>query len=167
MTPVSKSSAAKAAKKSSSSKSVKVVGRGGVATTDPLADPALVRKLVEAARAVQKRAYAPYSKFYVGAALLTDKGMIVAGCNVENGSYPLSVCAERNAIATCVALNAGTPIGCVVVGITKKPLTPCGGCRQVLAEFNPDLVVLCVGTKGAEARFRVSELLPARFSLAD
>ena len=94
-----------------------------------------LKKLKEEAERVQKMAYAPYSKFNVGAALLSSDGNIYSGCNVENGSFGLTVCAERNAIFEMVK-NGGKSIKrLVVIGETEKPLSPCGACRQVIAEF--------------------------------
>lgn len=126
-------------------------------------DPAIVTRLVEAARRAQEHAHAPYSRFCVGAALLTSDGQIFVGCNVENASYPLSVCAERNAIAQMVVVGASDPVLCVVVGPIPSPVPPCGACRQVLAEFNPRMEVICVGTGGAVQRFGLDELLPHQF----
>ncbi len=123
----------------------------------------VIRRLVSAARTVQRRAHAPYSNFHVGAALYTERGRIVSGCNVENASYGLTICAERGAIMQLVAEDAGRPVYCVVVGPTAEPLTPCGACRQVLAEFNRQMVVVCVGKDGAAIRRTVDELLPAAF----
>lgn len=124
----------------------------------------IIARLHREAKTAQRRAYAPYSEFPVGVAIYTDAGRIVTGCNVENASYPLSVCAERNAVASCVAENAGNPIVCVVVGPVKQPLTPCGACRQVLAEFNRDMLVICFGDEDDRADFYVKDLLPHGFS---
>src|SRR5436853_6903821 len=91
-------------------------------------------RLLRAAAEVRRNAYAPYSRFPVGAAVLAG-GRIHAACNVENGSFPLSVCAERNAVGMAVARGARRIEAVAVVGGTTKPASPCGGCRQVLAEF--------------------------------
>lgn len=127
--------------------------------------PELLARLLSAARAAQRRAYAPYSNFHVGAALLTDSGRIVGGCNVENASYGLTNCAERVAIGACVAERAGRPIVCVVVGPKPAPLTPCGACRQVLLEFNPAMVVICFGSDGSRADYTAAGLLPGAFGV--
>ncbi len=124
----------------------------------------VISRLHREAKTAQRRAYAPYSEFPVGVAIYTDAGKIVTGCNVENASFPLSVCAERNAIAACVAEGAGMPIACVVVGPVPQPLTPCGACRQVLAEFNREMLVICFSDNDDRADFYVKDLLPHAFS---
>jgi cytidine deaminase len=134
---------------------------------DPL--PALGgtgRKLLKAARDVRKRAYAPYSRFQVGAAVLDERGRVHVGCNVENASYGLAICAERNAVAAAVAAGARAVRGVAVVTPTKPPGTPCGACRQVLAELaRPDAPVLLAGPTGAAEATTVGALLPRGFSL--
>jgi cytidine deaminase len=120
-------------------------------------------KLLAAARAVRARAHAPYSKFRVGAAVLDERGRVHVGCNVENASYGLTVCAERNAIAAAVAAGAKR-IGAVAV-CAEPVASPCGACRQVLAEFGgPATEVLLAGPKGAVAAHRLGALLPLQFS---
>lgn len=100
-------------------------------------------KLLKAADKVSRQAHAPYSKFQVGAALLTDKGEIITGCNVENASYGLTICAERNAIFHAVATNRRTFKAVAVVASGNQLPFPCGACRQVLAEFcGPDTTIL-------------------------
>lgn len=128
-----------------------------------LVDPVTFARLLDAARTAQRRAHAPYSKFHVGAAILTARGRIIAGCNVENASYGLAMCAERVAIGRLVVEDAGAPVACLVVGPTAEPLTPCGACRQVLHEFNPRMAVVCVGTEGLTSMFTLDQLLPASF----
>jgi len=91
--------------------------------------------LVGAAWAVRDRAYAPYSKFRVGAALLAADGRVFTGCNVENLSYGLTICAERVAVGTAIAAGASEFSAVAVVADTKVPISPCGACRQVMAEF--------------------------------
>ncbi|MDR1048212.1 MAG: cytidine deaminase, partial [Synergistaceae bacterium] len=99
--------------------------------------------LLQRARVAAERAYAPYSKFKVGAALLTSDERVVLGCNVENASYGLTLCAERNAIASMIAMGQLDPVAIAVVGgISGTPCPPCGPCRQVLSEFNPDMLVV-------------------------
>ncbi|MDX2176899.1 MAG: cytidine deaminase [Candidatus Sumerlaeia bacterium] len=136
----------------------------------PPIDDATIHRLLGEARLAQSRAYAPYSDFHVGAALLTERGEVFGGCNVENASYGLTNCAERVAIGAMVAAGGGRPVACVVLGPKPDVLTPCGACRQVLAEFNRDMPVLCFGSDGAMRWWRVAELLPGAFdasALAD
>lgn len=121
--------------------------------------------LKAAALAVQGRAYAPYSNYHVGAALLTAGGEIVAGCNVENATYGATCCAERSAVFAAVAAGHLAFRAIAVVTNGAAPGTPCGICRQVLAEFGNDLEVLCFTPEGAEARYLLSELLPHAFTL--
>jgi cytidine deaminase len=123
--------------------------------------------LLQAALAAQKTAYAPYSKFRVGAALLLEDGTVVPGCNVENASFGATICAERTAMTAAVAAHGAPgvkPIAVAVVGPTDKPLTPCGVCRQFLSEFNLDLQVICA-TQNLSERLSMSlrELLPHSF----
>ncbi|MBV8758132.1 MAG: cytidine deaminase [Deltaproteobacteria bacterium] len=125
--------------------------------------------LEKAAIAVQANAYAPYSKFKVGAAARMD-GAVYSGCNVENASYPLSVCAERNAIAAGVAAGARHLEEIVVVTDASPPSSPCGGCRQVLREFCRDpkaVKVIAINAKGEHREWTVAELLPDSFSGAE
>ncbi|ANU06414.1 cytidine deaminase [Paraurantiacibacter namhicola] len=133
-------------------------------------DEATKNELVEAAREAAKQAYAPYSDFHVGAALLFADGEIVGGCNVENASYGLALCAETVAVAK--AMGAGRRGGLVAVAVTgpgAEPITPCGRCRQVLNELaalgGTDPLVLCVGPDAVE-EMRLSQLLPAAFGPA-
>lgn len=121
--------------------------------------------LKAAALAVQGRAYVPYSNYWVGAALLTASGEIVAGCNVENATYGATCCAERSAVFAAVAQGHTSFRAVAVVTNGEAPGTPCGICRQVLAEFGSDLEVLCFTPEGAEAHYRLSELLPHAFKL--
>jgi cytidine deaminase len=106
-------------------------------------------ELERAALLVQKRAHAPYSRYPVGAALLTASGRVFTGCNVENASFGLSLCAERSAVAQMVAAGERSPLALVVVTRGPKVGTPCGSCRQVLAEFADDLPVRLVVEGGA------------------
>jgi cytidine deaminase len=125
--------------------------------------------LEAAARAAQASAYAPYSKFKVGAAVKMD-GEIYEGCNVENASYPLSVCAERNAIAAAVAAGALHLEEVAVVTDASPPSSPCGACRQVLREFAKDpkaVRVIALNTKGERREWTLEELLPDSFSGAE
>lgn len=118
--------------------------------------------LVALAREAQARAHAPYSGFRVGAALETDDGRMFSGCNVENASYPLSICAERSVVATAVAEGATRFRRLVIVTDSEPPASPCGGCRQVLAEFGLDLEITAVGPSG-EHSWRLGALLPDAF----
>ena len=121
--------------------------------------------LVQAAMEIRQRAYARYSKFLVGAALLTGDGHIFAGCNVENGSYGLTICAERAAVFAAVA--AGQQKFDRLAVATAGGATPCGACRQVLAEFAPELPILLVDVdrKGAIVEVNLRDLLPGAFIL--
>ena len=118
--------------------------------------------LTRAAREAQQRAYAPYSHFRVGAALEADDGRIFAGCNVENASYGLTICAERAAVTAAVSAGAQRFRRAVVVTDVDPPAAPCGACRQVLAEFAPALVVDAIGPASTR-RWTMGELLPDAF----
>ncbi|HEY8104490.1 MAG TPA: cytidine deaminase [Gemmatimonadales bacterium] len=120
--------------------------------------------LAAAARAAQARAYAPYSGYRVGAALEADDGSVYTGCNVENASYGLTLCAERAAVAAAVTAGVRRFRRAVVVSDSDPPAAPCGACRQVLAEFG-DFEVTAVGP-GRTLQWTVAELLPAAFSRA-
>jgi cytidine deaminase len=112
---------------------------------------------------VRGRAYAPYSKFSVGAALLGDDGRVFAGCNVENASYGLCICAERNAVFAAVAAGVQAFHAIAIVSSAQSPVTPCGACRQVLAEFRPSFEVRCYGEDGTEQHYTTASLLPHAF----
>jgi cytidine deaminase len=132
-------------------------------------DPAAPIEFINAALAVRMRAHAPYSKFLVGAAVKADDGTVYAGCNVENASYGLTICAERNAIAQMVAAGRRRAVEIAITTTGSHP--PCGACRQVLAEFAGDLVVWLVGVDAAgkllsAQRTTLAELLPMQFALA-
>jgi len=118
------------------------------------------QQLVTHAIEVAGRAYAPYSKFHVGAVLIGRDGRTFAGCNVENISFGLTICAERNAVFAAVAAGCREFSKIVIVADTAVPASPCGACRQVLAEFNPDLEVVLATFGGKVETFRLSELLP-------
>lgn len=112
----------------------------------------------------RNHAYAPYSKFAVGAALLTESGEIFTGCNVENASYGLTICAERAAVAAAVAAGFRKFAALAVAADTAEPVMPCGACRQVLAEFAPTLPISSSGRDGAHSSHLLSALFPAPFS---
>ncbi|MCY7380746.1 MAG: cytidine deaminase [Gemmatimonadaceae bacterium] len=133
--------------------------------TDDLAPGSRQRTvLAERAMLAKERAYAPYSGFRVGAALLATDGSITEGCNVENASYPAGMCAERGAISTAVARGVRDFVAIVIATDAEQPTPPCGICRQVMMEFAPRLEVISVTRGGADARWTMSDLLPAAFT---
>jgi len=120
--------------------------------------------LLEAARNVRERAYAPYSKFKVGAAIRGASGAIYQGCNVENVAYPEGTCAEAGAISAMIAAGETRLIEVAVIANSPSPVPPCGGCRQKLAEFGADdTPVLLATTDGGRMQTTVGDLLPGRF----
>lgn len=121
--------------------------------------------LLTAARAARERAYAPYSGFRVGAALLMEDGSVVPGCNVENRSYGLTICAERGALSAAVAQGHGRPVAVVVVTDTSPPSAPCGMCRESLHELAPEAPLLLANTAGERIETTVAALLPMPFVL--
>jgi cytidine deaminase len=126
----------------------------------------LLARLVAAARAAREHAYAPYSKYKVGAALLTKSGAVFTGCNVENASYGGTVCAERNAIGAMVAAGERDPIAIAVATGGPRPGSPCGFCRQVLREFARDMPIALVAEHGGHLARRdttLAKLLPDAF----
>ncbi|MBE34366.1 MAG: cytidine deaminase [Opitutaceae bacterium] len=131
--------------------------------------PSQLKKLKSEARAASRRAYAPYSKFKVGAAILTKSGKIYAGCNVENASYGLCNCAERTAIFSAVAAGEKKPdLQCVVVYTsTPKATAPCGACRQVIYEFGPKARVVFTCRSKDRQDHTITELLPKAFGPVD
>jgi cytidine deaminase len=124
-------------------------------------------ELLAAAREAQKRAYAPYSNYRVGAAVRGDNGKIYQGANVENASYGLSICAERNAIVAAILDGARQIVGAAVVTATSPPVAPCGMCRQTFAEFADDLPIALSNERGERTDTSLRELLPLAFRKKD
>lgn len=120
-------------------------------------------RLVDAARSMRERAYCPYSHYRVGAALEAVDGSVFLGCNVENASYGLTICAERSAVFAAVGAGARQFRRIVIASDSEPPAPPCGACRQVLAEFGADLIVESVGPTQSK-RWKIQDLLPDAFS---
>lgn len=114
----------------------------------------------------RERAFAPFSHFFVGAALIADDGTMMDGCNVEASSYGLTICAERTALVSAVARGKQHFVCVVVAADTPAMTPPCGACRQMLYDFAPDALVVLVNLEGKEQRFTMKELLPEAFSIA-
>ena len=121
-------------------------------------------KLIEMARIAAEKAYANYSRFKVGAALLTDDGKIFTGCNVENSSYGLTVCAERVAVFKAVSEGFSSFKAIVVYTKARPPARPCGACLQVVSEFGSELEICCVNPEGDKDNFKLKDLLPEGFT---
>lgn len=124
--------------------------------------------LLEAARKALQRAYAPYSNFHVGAAVLTTQGEVFTGCNVENASYGLTICAERSAIFSAVQATTAPKLAVRAVAVLNGAgvaCSPCGACRQVISEFAADAIVIFQGQNGLE-ELSISDLLPQSFRLS-
>jgi cytidine deaminase len=138
---------------------------GGTPDPEPPVTP--IDALRESARSAAARAYAPYSRFRVGAALLTRSGAVFTGCNVENASYGLTNCAERTAVFQMVAAGETGLAMIVIYTPTPTPTAPCGACRQVLNEFNPDAEVISVCDGPDIIRSTIRELLPGAFGPAN
>ncbi|MBI3758898.1 MAG: cytidine deaminase [Deltaproteobacteria bacterium] len=119
--------------------------------------------LVNAARIVRLNAHAPYSGFKVGAALETAGGLIIAGCNVENATYGLTICAERVAIVRAIAEGHRQFVRIAIVADTELPTPPCGACRQILWEFGGDLEIVLANLVAVKATHRLADLLPFPF----
>lgn len=124
-------------------------------------------ELFKACRDALARAYAPYSRFLVGAALRAADGRVFTGVNVENSSYGLTMCAERVALGKAVSEGARSFSRIAITSAAGRPLTPCGACRQVMAEFAPDLPVLVLEGSGKVHELNLRDLLPSAFSGAD
>jgi len=132
-----------------------------------LLDEVSAARLREAALAARERAYAPYSSFRVGAAVLSSSGRVHTGQNVENASYGLSICAERAAIFAMVGQGERSFRAVAIATEAPLPTAPCGACRQVLREFGPDALVLLVTTNGLEREHWLRDLLPFDFGPED
>ena len=147
------------AKKTKTAKGAKSTAKG-VST-------AQLDQLVQEAKAVRERAYAPYSKYHVGAAILTKRGSVFVGCNVENATFGATICAERGAIMQMVAHGETDPIACAVV--TRDGGSPCGICRQVLSEFARDMPIVLVDLASGDDEsgkvVQLADLLPLAFRL--
>jgi cytidine deaminase len=135
-----------------------------VRPNEPAVEDHESRTLRERAMAAMDRAYAPYSSFHVGAALLGSDGSITDACNVENAAFPAGTCAERAALAGAVARGVRDFRRLVIATSADEPTPPCGMCRQALIEFSPELDVVSLTRNGKEARWRLSDLLPNAFS---
>jgi cytidine deaminase len=122
-----------------------------------------IERLIEAARAVRLNAHAAFSHFLVGAALEAADGRVFTGCNVENATYGLTVCAERVAVFKAISEGCRTFTRIAIVADTQDPTPPCGACRQILWEFGGDLEVILVNLTAEKARFRLRDLLPHPF----
>ena len=129
-----------------------------------------IDQLIECAREARNLSYSPYSKFAVGAAILTKDGAVYLGANVENSSYPLSMCAERNAIYNAMMDGRTSEdfVAIAIIGNTAEPISPCGACRQVMSELLPeDADVIMSNLEGKQFVCKVSDLLPFAFDGSD
>ena len=124
------------------------------------------KKLINQAINVQQNAYAPYSKFKVGAALLCEDGTVVTACNIENGAYPIGNCAEKNAFERAISMGQRNFVAIAIVGgDLSKYCYPCGACRQIMTEFNPQLDVVVAKSENEYKVHKAFELLPHYFEL--
>jgi cytidine deaminase len=141
--------------------------KGNAGNSAGKSPPAARAKLEKAARAAAARAYAPYSRFRVGAAVLAGSGRIYSGCNVENASYGLCLCAERAAIFAAVAAGESAIRAVAVYTPTAAPTSPCGACRQVIREFGPEALIWCACDSEKRLESTLAELLPESFGPKD
>ncbi|MEM4718152.1 MAG: cytidine deaminase [Desulfurococcaceae archaeon] len=126
----------------------------------------VTKRLIEEAKRVLQNSYAPYSDVHIAAAILTDSGRIYTGVNVENSSYGLTICAERSAISAMITAGEKRPIAIAIVTDLEEPITPCGACRQVLSEFNPDMELVLYSVKTDRlTQLKLSEIFPRPFKL--
>ncbi|WP_363551523.1 cytidine deaminase [Caldifermentibacillus hisashii] len=127
-----------------------------------------IEQLIDEAKEARKQAYVPYSKFAVGAALLTENGNVYRGCNIENAAYSMAICAERTAFFKAISEGEKNFKLLAVVADTDRPCSPCGACRQVISEFcPPDMKVVLTNLKGDLLETTVKELLPGAFNAGD
>jgi cytidine deaminase len=133
--------------------------------TEP--DTKILQEMAERAKAISAKAYCPYSKFRVGAVVLTEDGQMFEGCNVENASYGLTICAERNAVFQMIARAKQKIVAVVIYTPTPKPSAPCGACRQVINEFGPDALIMSVCDGPDVLKKKLSNLLPDAFGPAN
>ncbi len=129
--------------------------------------PQKIEELMDAAREASARAYAPYSRFHVGAAVLADDGRVFTAANVENASYGLTSCAERNAIFAAVSAGVRSIVAVAVHTPTTQPVSPCGACRQVIHEFGPRATVVSCCDGEGRGQWAIDELLPEAFGPKD
>jgi cytidine deaminase len=132
--------------------------------TEQPSEDRMVVVLRERAFSAMERAYAPYSNFRVGAALLASDGSVSEGCNVENAAFPAGICAERSAVSAAVARGNRSFETILIATEAEEPTPPCGMCRQVLEEFSPHMTVVSATRDGREARWTLDELLPKAFN---
>jgi cytidine deaminase len=171
MDPQGRAHVKKSDEKKSRSKKKKKAGKTGRASAvaGVRVEPALLDQLVQEAKAVRERAYAPYSGYAVGAAIVTKSGSLYVGCNVENSSFGATICAERGAIMQMIAHGERDPVACAVVTGDDEGASPCGICRQVLAEFARDMPIVLVGLGSREGEtgrvVQLADLLPLAFEL--
>ena len=125
------------------------------------------KKLIKEAEKARKKAYTPYSKFQVGAAILCADGKIFTGCNIENASFSLTVCAERVALFKAISEGSAKFKAIAVIGDTDKHCSPCGACRQVISEFGEDIPLIMANLKGDVKIKKIKELLPEAFGKND
>lgn len=123
--------------------------------------------LIQAATSARKHTYSPYSKFPVGAAIYTEEQKIFTGCNVENASFGLTICAEQTAMVKAFSENGGKPLAIAVISNSDRFIPPCGRCRQFLAEFNYHMQIISCTQNGQYKIFPLSQLLPFEFSNTD
>ena len=126
-------------------------------------DPMKISRLRELAESVATHAYAPYSNFAVGSAVLASDGRSFSGCNVENSSFGLTICAERSAIFQAIAAGGRPLVAVVIFAGEVDPVPPCGACRQVISEFGPDAEVYSFSKSGRSLHWKLRDLLPGAF----
>jgi cytidine deaminase len=132
-------------------------------SAEPSFPESLLENLIARAKAASEQSYSPYSRFRVGAALVTESGDVYSGCNVENASYGLAICAERNAVFQMAAQGARKIRALVVYTPTPAPVPPCGACRQVINEFGPEAAIFCVCDGPDRLETTLAKLLPDAF----